>query len=338
VPPGTVPPRRVAVVGAGMAGLCTAWFLQEQGIEVTVLDRTGVAAGASAGNAGWITPALVAPLPDPAILREGLRAVLARSAAVYLPLLPGPGLLAFLSRFTRNCTPRRWEAGLAALAPLSRTALSAFDQLVGGGVAAPVVTAPVLAAYPSAARRGPLLAELAAIEAAGGAAAGFDVLDGQDVRAAEPILTGAAQAAVRIHGQRYLDPGAFTAALAASVRRRGGEIRAGATVLTVRDDGRRVLTGGTDGEACYDAVVLATGAWLSRLASRLGVRTVIQPGRGYSFSVPVRRLPAGPGPGRAPRTGYRSSAGPARPGSSWPAGTGCGVSRWARRPAGCWPA
>lgn len=44
--------RKVAVVGAGMVGLSTAWFLREQGVEVTVLDRTGVGAGASWGNAG----------------------------------------------------------------------------------------------------------------------------------------------------------------------------------------------------------------------------------------------------------------------------------------------
>ena len=45
-------PQRVAVVGAGMVGLSTAWFLQEHGVEVTVLDREGVAAGSSWGNAG----------------------------------------------------------------------------------------------------------------------------------------------------------------------------------------------------------------------------------------------------------------------------------------------
>jgi len=108
VPTAPVPPRRVGVVGAGMAGLCTAWFLQEQGIGVTVLERTAVAAGASAGNAGWITPALVAPLPDPVILREGLRAVMSRSAAVYLPRLPGPGLPAgpvYLPAQRLACTP-----------------------------------------------------------------------------------------------------------------------------------------------------------------------------------------------------------------------------------------
>ncbi|GAA3093117.1 hypothetical protein GCM10020001_005720 [Nonomuraea salmonea] len=43
-------------MGAGIVGLSTAWFLQERGVEVEVVDRKGVAAGASWGNAGWISP------------------------------------------------------------------------------------------------------------------------------------------------------------------------------------------------------------------------------------------------------------------------------------------
>ncbi|CAM5573655.1 D-amino acid dehydrogenase [Streptomyces purpurascens] len=69
-------PRGVVVVGAGMTGLATAWFLQEAGVEVTVVDRRGVAAGASWGNAGWLSPALTVPLPEPAALKLGLRTLL----------------------------------------------------------------------------------------------------------------------------------------------------------------------------------------------------------------------------------------------------------------------
>ena len=61
-------PRSAIVVGAGIVGLSTAWFLQERGIDVTVVDRTGVAAGASWGNAGWIAPSLTIPLNQPSVL------------------------------------------------------------------------------------------------------------------------------------------------------------------------------------------------------------------------------------------------------------------------------
>ena len=79
-------PRHVAVVGAGMVGLATAWFLQEAGVQVTVYERHQVGAGASWGNAGWLTPGLTAPLPEPAVLRYGLRAVLSPRSPVYVPL------------------------------------------------------------------------------------------------------------------------------------------------------------------------------------------------------------------------------------------------------------
>jgi choline dehydrogenase-like flavoprotein len=69
-------PERVAVVGAGMAGLATAWFLQERGVRVTVLERERLTLGYSWGNAGWISPALTTPLPEPAVLGYGVRAAL----------------------------------------------------------------------------------------------------------------------------------------------------------------------------------------------------------------------------------------------------------------------
>ena len=58
-----------------MVGLSTAYFLQERGVHVTVVDRVGVNAGASWGNAGWIAPALTLPLPEPAVLAYGLSAM-----------------------------------------------------------------------------------------------------------------------------------------------------------------------------------------------------------------------------------------------------------------------
>src|SRR5690606_5845701 len=78
-------PEHVIIVGAGMVGLSTAWFLQQRGVRVTVLERSAVAAGSSWGNAGWITPAMAIPLAEPAVLRYGIKAILDPSAPLYVP-------------------------------------------------------------------------------------------------------------------------------------------------------------------------------------------------------------------------------------------------------------
>jgi D-amino-acid dehydrogenase len=289
-------PRSVAVVGAGMVGLSTAWFLQEHGVQVTVLDRAGVAAGASWGNAGWLTPGLATPLPEPAVLRYGVRAVLSPSSPVYVPVTADPGLLGFLARFARNSTTRRWSRAMAALVPVNRRALNAFDVLAEGGVAASTHDAKnFLAAYRSAAERETLLDELRQINAAGQQIE-YDILDGDAARDLEPALSDEIGAAICLRDQRFVNPGEFVGALAESVRRRGGHIVSAATVTGIRESGAGVRLAGTlhGAGADQDAVVLATGSWLGDLARQVGVRTRVQAGRGYSFSVAMTHLPADP--------------------------------------------
>jgi D-amino-acid dehydrogenase len=288
-------PRRVAVIGAGMVGLSCAWFLQEAGVQVTVYDRDRVAAGASWGNAGWLTPALTAPLPEPAVLRYGLRAVLSPRSPVYLPLRADTTLARFLTGFVRHSTARRWRRGMSAYAPLNERALEAFDVLAAGGVMAPTHRAqPFLACFRSERDADHLVAELDQIRDAG-QDAGFSRLTGRQVRALEPTLADRVAAAVQIHDQRFLHPPEFVTSLAFAVQARGGEVVQGADVVDLqhRAGGISVVT--DDGEPTrHDAVVLATGAELSRLAARFGVRRPVQAGRGYSFSVPVERMPGGP--------------------------------------------
>ncbi|GED84753.1 FAD-binding oxidoreductase [Streptomyces sp. 6-11-2] len=296
-PPSPAPsaPSRVAVVGAGMVGLSTAWFLQERGVDVTVYDREGVAAGSSWGNAGWLTPGLATPLPEPAVLTYGVRAVLSPSSPVYVPPSADPKLLRFLTGFARNSTASQWLRSMRALVPINSLALTSFDTLAEGGVEARTPEAKsFIAAYRTAAERKVLLEELEQIHSAGQTME-FDVLDGNEARGVEPSLSDEIGAAIRLHGQRYIDPGHYVHALADAVRARGGVIHEGTEVTEVRDEtaGVTVVGGGGDGER-FDAVVLATGAWLGRLARKFGVRSLVQAGRGYSFSVPVEHVPSGP--------------------------------------------
>ncbi|HRW19957.1 MAG TPA: FAD-dependent oxidoreductase [Dermatophilaceae bacterium] len=291
----TTAPKHVAVVGAGMVGLATAWYLQEHGAEVTVIDRTGVAAGSSWGNAGWLTPGITTPLPEPAVLRYGLRAVLSPSSPVYVPPKADPALLRFVAGFTRNATARAWRRNMGALVPINGLALDAFDELAAGGVSEPTrEAASFIAAYRTERERATLLEELEHIASAGQAMR-FEVLTGAEARSLEPVLSEQIGAAIVLKDQRFIDPGAYAAALADSFVARGGRLLTGMELMGLDDLGTSVLLHGTRGwSGSFDSVVLATGAWLGEHARRFGVRQVVQAGRGYSFSVKADDLPAGP--------------------------------------------
>jgi len=299
---------RVVIIGAGMVGLSCAWSLQEHGADVEVLDKGAVGAGSSWGNAGYLAPAFTVPLPEPSVLRYGVRAVLDPRSPVRVPARPDSGRARFLWHLARHCTERRWDRAMAGYARLNARIFAAFDAQRADGVATPTHDASVLAAFTRAADADGLLHELDRV-AASGQPVDLDLLTAAQARAAEPNLSERVALAVRVHGQRYLDPVAYTASLADRVRARGGTVTEHTVVTGVTRSGGRIEVHGTDaggpgsgadagarGGVIRDAdvVVLAAGAWLPGLAGAHGVRMPQFGGRGYSFFVPLRTPLRGP--------------------------------------------
>jgi D-amino-acid dehydrogenase len=280
-------PRRVVVIGAGMVGLATAWHLQQRDIEVVVLDRNGVAAGSSWGNAGWISPELAIPLAEPSVIKYGLKSLMDKHSPLYVPFKADPNLLRFLQAFARHCTMKTWRRTMAAYAPLNNAAIDAYDELTSAGVAGETHDAPIMAAFRTEAESAGLRREVDLVREAG-VELKTEVIDGDALRREVPIVSHDVDLAIRLTGQRYLNPGAFVGALANSVRDRGGQVIGGSSVRALRQGPGGFSADLYGAEPVRgEAVVIATGAWLPELARQYGVKTQLRAGRGYSFSLPV---------------------------------------------------
>ena len=285
-------PRSAIVVGAGIVGLSTAWFLQERGIDVTVVDRSGVASGASWGNAGWVSPALTIPLNSPKTLRYGLRSLRDRNAPLRVPWSVDGALWLFLAQFAANCRTAAFDRAVEANVPLNQECIEAFDVLISNGVDAPVTDAPITGLFRSTEHAEHMMRELRVLERAG-----QDLfvtgLSGEALREQVPLASQAVIAGININNQRFVDPGRFVQALGRAVEERG------ATILTldvrgVFSTGNRVVVQPYSGkQLSADAAVIATGAWMSRLTGHR-LRVPVESGRGYSFTVPVDRPIPGP--------------------------------------------
>ncbi len=292
--------KHVVIIGAGMIGLTTAWYLQERGVKVTVVDRTGIAAGSSWGNAGWLTPALTLPLGEPSVLKTGPKAIISSNSPLYIPLSPDPKLIRFLLGFAWHALPRQWKKSIEIFAKVNPLAMEPFAELAAGGVNEPVVEAkPFLAGFLSEKDRKGLLHEFDVVKNSGGTV-DFDLATGDELRTIEPTLSEAVNCGVLLRGQYFINPPKYAQSLADSVVKRGGDIISSFDAVDIQDTptGVKVVAAAgtrvTPDPIEADAVVIATGAWLNKLARRFGVKTIVQAGRGYSFSVKPDVVPSHP--------------------------------------------
>jgi D-amino-acid dehydrogenase len=277
----------VTIVGAGIAGLCCAYYLRRAGAAVTVIDAHRAGTGASSGNAGWISPAQAGPLPEPGLLGYGVRSLVDSRSALYFELRQLVRMLPWLMAFARRCNERDHARGTAALAGLGRRSFELLDGMAADGIAFEVQPTPLmLAAQSEAFLRG--LRHLSEL--------GFTVPDrvaGRDeLREREPSLGGSVRAGFVLEQHRVVVPVAMVQALRARVLGMGVEVMEGVELRDADADGSRVVCLRTSGGAFRcEQVVLAPGAWLAPAARLLGLRLPVQGGKGYSFEVRPRTMP-----------------------------------------------
>ena len=260
-----------------------------------MLDADPVGAGASWGNAGWVSPSLSAPIPGPAAVLTALRSVGKPDSPLWLAPQPDPAFALWGLSFLRHCTRASNERGLAATALLSKDAFRFYDVMRADGLAVGLERRGLLFIARSAAELDAELAELSRA-ASHGVAAGITRLSGDECRDRQPVIGPDVAGGVFVGSDGHLDPRRLTAALAALVTSRGGTIRAGTPVrgFAVRDGRVAAVLAGAGEQIAADSVVIAAGALSAPVTRLLGARLPMTAGKGYSVSVACPELPEAP--------------------------------------------
>ncbi len=124
------PAGRVVVVGGGVIGAASAYYLSKSGWNVTILDRGAFGKGCSHGNCGFVSPSHVLPLAAPGAVRDALRAMLHWNSPFAIKPRFDLALWGWMIRFARNCTAERMLEGGRAIQALLNSSRSLYDELV----------------------------------------------------------------------------------------------------------------------------------------------------------------------------------------------------------------
>jgi D-amino-acid dehydrogenase len=277
---------RAVVVGGGVIGVSCAYALAREGLDVVLLERDEVGAGASGGNAGTVS-AGHPPLNRPGRIRQAISQMLDPNSPLYMPPRWDPDLWRWLLTFARHCTNEHVERCMRIMAPLGLEALESFDLLVEeesidcgydrNGYFEVCTTDKGMTRVRH---------EASVIRRSGYHP---EVVDGEELQRREPEFGNEVIGGVHYPEARTLDPYRFLTGVVARSKDRGVEVREGVCVASVAIEGGRVTGVRTESGdfIAVDYVVLATGPFSLELSRRLGVRLPVQPGKGYHRDVAV---------------------------------------------------
>jgi len=285
----------VLVIGAGVVGVCAAYYLAQAGRQVVVVEKGEVCSGSSYGNAGLIVPSHCVPLAEPGVMRKGLRWMLDPSSPFCIRPRLDRQLISWLWRFRGACNADHVRRSMPLLRDLQLESLRLFGELAlrpdmgdfGYRQRGALYVARTDAGFESVSAEARLVLDNG-LE--------VEILDGEQVRELEPgsrlEVTGGAYYPQNAHVQ----PDRFVRSLAQSAQRRGAVIYAKTEVLEMEVSGERIrAVETTRGRIEADEVVLAAGAWSPALARDLRLELPIQAAKGYSvtFDKPKRcpRIP-----------------------------------------------
>lgn len=278
--------RHVVVIGGGVIGAASAYFLARSGWRVTVIDQAGFAGGASHGNCGFVSPSHVLPLAEPGMVREGLKALLQKNSPLKIKPRLDPALWSWLIHFALRCNHKDMTAAAKGIQPLLEASRSLYQELIDAealdcdwqrqGLLFVYRDKTAMDAYSPTDR---LLTDEFNSPARR--------FDGDAVLELEPALRPGLAGGYFYPDDAHLRPDQLMKSLRAKLEAFGVVIRENIGLRGFRRQGPRAAAIDTTREELpADAFVVATGAWTPLLAGQLGCKVPIQPGKGYSLTMP----------------------------------------------------
>ncbi|CAN5351416.1 D-amino acid dehydrogenase [soil metagenome] len=281
---------KVAVLGAGVIGVTSAYYLARAGHEVVVIDRQhGPALETSFANAGEISPGYASPWAAPSIPLKAVKWLMMRHAPLILHPTIDMAMIRWTLAMLTNCTSGRYALNkerMVRIAEYSRDQLIALRQFTG--IRYDERSQGTLQVFRTHKQLDGVSKDIKVLKAAG---VPHEVLDPAGCIAAEPGLatTDAPIAGgLRLPNDETGDCQMFTTRLADMAAGLGVEFRYGTTIQALTRDGGRIASVQTSGgEITADAFIVAMGSYSPRLMRPLGLRLPIYPVKGYSITAPI---------------------------------------------------
>ncbi|MFP5478873.1 MAG: D-amino acid dehydrogenase [Alphaproteobacteria bacterium] len=281
---------KVVVLGAGVIGVTSAWYLAKAGHEVTVIDRQAAPAlETSFANAGEISPGYASPWAAPGIPVKAIKWMFQEHAPLIIQPRPDWAKISWMARMLMNCTEAAYavnKSRMVRLAEYSRDCLMELRQETG--ISYDQRERGTLQLFRTQAQLDHVGDDLRVLQQY---EVPFEVLDADQCVAAEPGLAaakGKIAGGLRLPGDETGDCFKFTQSLSRMAEGLGVTFRYGVGIDGLEAEGGRIVAVRTsEGRVTADAFVVALGSYSPQLVAPFGMKLPVYPVKGYSITVPI---------------------------------------------------
>jgi len=276
--------KKTVIIGGGIIGLCTAYYLHREGHKVTVVDKSNFTTGASYVNAGYITPSHIIPLSAPGMINKGIKWMFNSESPFYIKPRLDKNFLKWTWAFKKSATKTKVAKAIPLIKDINILSRALYEDIKNSKKFNFAYDRKGLLMYYQNEKTGEEEWNIGKK----GIELGLKVenLTRSEVQKIEPDVELNIRGAIYYHSDAHMTPNNFMQQLKCYLEQYGVEILANEEVLDVdisigKIKGIKTKTR----NITADEFVMATGSWSQEFARKLNLNIPIQAGKGYSINV-----------------------------------------------------
>jgi D-amino-acid dehydrogenase len=275
--------KKIIIVGGGVNGLCSAYYLAKKNFEVTVIDSGDFSVNCSFGNMGFLSPSHFIPLASPGVVAEGIRHMMSSTSPFYMKPRLNLSFLEWALKFYKNSSQNvvdRNAPHLSELLNLSRKLMNEIRDDIGDVFDMEEIGCMMMCHSQKAFEE-----EMKVAEAAKKFKLEVEVLNRKELQEREPDVELDIYGALLFKDDAHIHPGKFMVAMKNYLTKKGVNFQLNTNVTGFVKSGKTIKSVITDkGEFSGDEILLSPGSWLPQVAKMLGIRLLLEGGKGYSYT------------------------------------------------------
>jgi D-amino-acid dehydrogenase len=275
--------KKISIIGGGIIGLCTAYYLGKEGYDVAIFDKSDMKDGCSYGNAGMIVPSHIMPLAQPGMIAQGMKWMFDSQSPFYVKPRLNVDVFKWGMQFYKHANQNHVEKAMPALRDLSLLSKELYQDFAKESNSFFYKEKGLLMLYKTEKTGADIIHEAQYAENLG---LEVDYLTRAEVARLETGVKTDVMGGVHYKSDAHLYPQKFMAFLKEELSKMNVQIHTH-TIVEDFTFQHGAISEIITNKAIFqtDEVVLAAGSWSPELAKKLNVNISILPGKGYSFTL-----------------------------------------------------